>query len=243
MSRAAVFQPGRVPVVGRFALAGGNPHAVDTMQTVRSLALRFSLPEGEEWRTAMINIPIFVVRTPEAFRDQIVAMAPIRGPGNPIREGAGVPRGASGVRTGPGGDQGRADRVRLREHHLQRPQRLRARRFVRQVDAGPLVDGASAAVRPGRAGPADERSELPLRRADRPGEAQSAPVAPGPDDRSSPAIRRTTPRSPGPQTARRSTPARSRSTGSRARTRAPSARSTSTRSSFPTGSPPRTIRC
>src|SRR5262249_50704380 len=46
LSRAVVFQPGRVPVLGRFALAGGNPHAADAVQTVRSLALRFSLPNG-----------------------------------------------------------------------------------------------------------------------------------------------------------------------------------------------------
>jgi catalase len=83
VSRAVVFQPGRVPVVGRFALAGGNPNAADTLQTIRSLAVRFSLPEGEEWRTAMINIPIFVVRTPEAFRDQMVAMSPDPKTGQP----------------------------------------------------------------------------------------------------------------------------------------------------------------
>ncbi len=75
LSRAAVFQPGRMPVVGRFSLAGGNPNAVDSPETVRALAIRFSLPDGEEWRTAMISLPVFPVRTPEAFRDQLVAMA------------------------------------------------------------------------------------------------------------------------------------------------------------------------
>jgi catalase len=75
LSRAAVFQPGRIPVVGRFSLAGGNPNAVDSPETVRALAIRFSLPDGEEWRTAMISLPVFPVRTPEAFRDQLVATA------------------------------------------------------------------------------------------------------------------------------------------------------------------------
>jgi catalase len=75
LSRAAVFQPGRMPVVGRFSLAGGNPYAVDSPDTVRALAIRFSLPDGEEWRTAMISLPVFPVRTPEAFRDQLVAMS------------------------------------------------------------------------------------------------------------------------------------------------------------------------
>lgn len=75
-SRASVFRPGRVNVVGRFALAGGMPYAADSSATVRSLALRFSLPNGEEWRTGMNNIPVFVVKTPDAFNEQLIAMAP-----------------------------------------------------------------------------------------------------------------------------------------------------------------------
>jgi catalase len=76
LSRALVFLPGRVPIVGRFALAGGQPYASDTQQTVRSLAILFRLPDGEEWRTAMINIPVFTVNTPQAFNDFLVASAP-----------------------------------------------------------------------------------------------------------------------------------------------------------------------
>jgi len=76
LSKASVFRAGRVPVVGRFALAGGMPYAADSAATVRSMALRFSLPNGEEWRTGMNNIPVFVVRTPEAFNEQLKAMAP-----------------------------------------------------------------------------------------------------------------------------------------------------------------------
>jgi catalase len=83
LSRAIVFQSGRVPVVGRFALAGGNPHQVDAVQTVRSMALRFALPNGEEWRTGMNSIPVFVVSTPQAFRDQLVAMSPDPTTGKP----------------------------------------------------------------------------------------------------------------------------------------------------------------
>ena len=75
-SKASVFRTGRVPVVGRFALAGGLPYAGDSTATVRSMALRFSLPNGEEWRTGMNNIPVFVVNTPEAFQEQLIAMAP-----------------------------------------------------------------------------------------------------------------------------------------------------------------------
>jgi catalase len=60
LSRAAVFPAGRVPVIGRFALAGGLPYVADAPSTVRSLAILFKLPDGEEWRTAMIDIPVFV---------------------------------------------------------------------------------------------------------------------------------------------------------------------------------------
>ena len=57
LSKAAVFPAGRVPVVGRFALAGGLPYVADAPSTVRSLAILFKLPDGEEWRTAMIDLP------------------------------------------------------------------------------------------------------------------------------------------------------------------------------------------
>jgi len=76
LSKASIFLPGRVPIVGRFALSGGQPYASDTPQTVRSLAILFKLPDGEEWRTAMINIPVFTVNTPQAFNDFLVASAP-----------------------------------------------------------------------------------------------------------------------------------------------------------------------
>jgi catalase len=83
LSKAAVFPPGRMPVVGRFSLAGGNPFQADSPQTVRALAIRFSLPDGEEWRTAMISLPVFPVRTPEAFREQLIATSPDPRTGKP----------------------------------------------------------------------------------------------------------------------------------------------------------------
>jgi catalase len=76
LSRAAVFQPGRVPVAGRFAFSGGKPDVADSPKTVRSLAILFQMPDGEEWRTAMINIPVFPVNTPSAFRDFLLASSP-----------------------------------------------------------------------------------------------------------------------------------------------------------------------
>ena len=41
LSKAAVFRAGRVPIIGRFALAGGQPYVADAPQTVRSMALAF----------------------------------------------------------------------------------------------------------------------------------------------------------------------------------------------------------
>ncbi len=76
LSRALVFRPGRMPVIGRFALAGGLPYAADTPQTIRSLAILFKEADGEEWRTAMVNIPVFVVNTPQAFKEFLVASSP-----------------------------------------------------------------------------------------------------------------------------------------------------------------------
>jgi catalase len=83
LSRALVFKPGRVPVIGRFALAGGDPHVADAVSTVRSLALRFVLPGGEEWRTGMNNIPVFIVNSAQAFYEQLAASRPDPATGRP----------------------------------------------------------------------------------------------------------------------------------------------------------------
>ncbi len=83
LSRAAVFQPGTVPVIGRFSLGGGNPYAADKPDRVRGLGLQFSPPHGELWRTAMINLPVFPVRTPKAFYELLLASKPDPSTGEP----------------------------------------------------------------------------------------------------------------------------------------------------------------
>ena len=83
LSKAAVFRPGRVPVVGRFALAGGMPFQPDQPATVRSMALRFLPPGGEEWRTGMNNIPVFPVNSARDFYDQLLAASPDPATGKP----------------------------------------------------------------------------------------------------------------------------------------------------------------
>jgi len=83
LSKAAIFPSGRVLVIGRFALAGGQPFATDAPHTVRSMAILFKLPDGEEWRTGMNNIPVFAVRTAQGFHDQLLASAPDPATGKP----------------------------------------------------------------------------------------------------------------------------------------------------------------
>src|SRR5436309_7946614 len=50
---------------------------------VRGLGLQFNLPDGEVWRTAMINLPVFPFRTPEAFYERLVASRPDPNTGKP----------------------------------------------------------------------------------------------------------------------------------------------------------------
>src|SRR5437868_1767841 len=83
LSKALVFRAGRVPVIGRFSLGGGQPFAADTPDAVRGLGLQFSLPNGEVWRTAMINLPVFPFRTPEAFYERLIASKPDPNTGKP----------------------------------------------------------------------------------------------------------------------------------------------------------------
>jgi catalase len=83
LSQATVFQPGRVPVIGRFSLSGGMPYVADAPTDVRGLAICFTPEHGEEWRTAMVNIPVFPFRTPQAFYDQMLAFAPDSATGKP----------------------------------------------------------------------------------------------------------------------------------------------------------------
>jgi catalase len=90
LSKALVFRPGRMPVIGRFSLGGGHPDAADTPDAVRGLGLQFSLPDGELWRTAMIHLPVFPFNTPEAFYEQMFASKPDprTGKPDPARMGA-----------------------------------------------------------------------------------------------------------------------------------------------------------
>ncbi|OBG97330.1 catalase [Mycobacterium sp. E3251] len=79
--RAAVFRPGTVPVIGRFSLSGGLPDQADAPTTVRGLGLLFQGPDGQQWRTAMVNIPVFPDSTPQGFYDRLLASKPVAATG------------------------------------------------------------------------------------------------------------------------------------------------------------------
>ena len=83
LSSAQVFQTGRTPVVGRFALPSANPYAPDSSVPIRSLALRFTEANGQQWRTGMNSMPVFPVGTPEAFYAMLQAGAPDPATGKP----------------------------------------------------------------------------------------------------------------------------------------------------------------
>lgn len=86
LSRAAVFRRGRTPVLGRFSLPGGNPAASDTVGVSRGLGLAFGYPGAEQWRTAMLNSPVFPDNSPQGFYDRLLASKPLADTGKPDPE-------------------------------------------------------------------------------------------------------------------------------------------------------------
>jgi catalase len=73
LSYAEVFTRGRYPALGRFNLATPDPNAADATVRVRGMGLQISTPDGQEWRSAMIDPPVFAVSTPRAFYELLLA--------------------------------------------------------------------------------------------------------------------------------------------------------------------------
>src|SRR5258705_6413981 len=85
-SRSALFSGRPVPVVARFSLAGGNPHARDTEKSPRGMALEFRLPNGGLQHMTMINTPMFFAAMPRTFLDKMRALKPDPATGEPSPE-------------------------------------------------------------------------------------------------------------------------------------------------------------
>ena len=81
--KATVFKTGTVPVIGRFSLSGGLPYQPDKPDTIRGLALLLMPPGGQQWRTAMVNIPVFPDNTPQGFYERLLATKPLPATGKP----------------------------------------------------------------------------------------------------------------------------------------------------------------
>ena len=86
---------GSHPVVGRFAIAVGDPAAPDAEGRVRSMAVRVTAPDGQEWRSGMNSSPVFPVATPQAFYEQTVAARVDPATGKPDPEAAAFDQWAS----------------------------------------------------------------------------------------------------------------------------------------------------
>ncbi|MCK0195832.1 catalase family peroxidase [Ancylobacter sp. 6x-1] len=67
LSQARVFAAGDYPVIGRFNLGTPDPQAADGTVRVRGLGLQITTPDRRQWRSAMIDAPVFPVATPQAF--------------------------------------------------------------------------------------------------------------------------------------------------------------------------------
>jgi catalase len=72
-SVAPMLVAGCYPVIGRFAIAVGNPDAADIMGRVKSMAVRIVSPDGQEGRSGMNNSPVFVVSNPRDFYELTLA--------------------------------------------------------------------------------------------------------------------------------------------------------------------------
>lgn len=83
LSSAPLFATGESPVLGRLSIGGGSPVAPEASAGVRSMALAITQADGQQWRMAMNTPPVLAVGTPEAFHDQLRAMAPDAATGKP----------------------------------------------------------------------------------------------------------------------------------------------------------------
>src|SRR5580692_7537354 len=62
LSKALVFARGQYPVLGRLNLATADDNAPDATVRAHGLGIRIVTPDGQEWRSAMIDPPVFALR-------------------------------------------------------------------------------------------------------------------------------------------------------------------------------------
>ena len=92
--RAPHFAGQSVPTIVRFANANGNPDVHDGVPNVRSMAVKFQLPDGKSADILANSVEGFVARTPEELLEFLRAQLPNPATGRPDPDG--VPRFLAG---------------------------------------------------------------------------------------------------------------------------------------------------
>jgi len=83
VSKAAHLQGQTVPTIMRFANSSGDPDVHDGLAGVRSLAVKFQLPDGKKADILANSIEGFPARTPEEFLEFLRAQLPDKATGKP----------------------------------------------------------------------------------------------------------------------------------------------------------------
>jgi catalase len=94
VSRAPHFAGQSVPVIVRFANSNGNPDVHDGVPNVRSMAVKFQLPDGKSADILANSVEGFIARTPEDLLEFLRAQLPDPATGRP--DPGGVPRFLAG---------------------------------------------------------------------------------------------------------------------------------------------------
>lgn len=83
LSSARVFSQPVTPVIGRFSIGAGDPHAADTSTRTVSMALLMAADDGQQWRMKLNNAPYFITRDAEGFLQRAAAYKPDPATGRP----------------------------------------------------------------------------------------------------------------------------------------------------------------
>lgn len=83
---STLFSGKKIPVIGRFSLAGGSLKIPDTARNPRGMALEFELPKKAVQHFTMLNVPVFGASTPNSFYDGVIANTPDPATGKPDPE-------------------------------------------------------------------------------------------------------------------------------------------------------------
>lgn len=83
LSSARVFRQAETTATGRFSIGHGDPFAPDFATRTISLAMLLATDDAQQWRIALNNVPFFPTRSPEGFRELVLAFRPDPATGAP----------------------------------------------------------------------------------------------------------------------------------------------------------------